>query len=133
MAKSTGILLDPATGDLAVSAGRDVSGLIAQGLEVGTTTFQNQALILQARKGEFKEYPTLGVGISDILGDDETTGWKREIALQLETDGMKVKSIELDLTTNKLTIDAEYDSQQAVAAGHGRPGVRFVRGGIRSF
>lgn len=110
MAKSTGILLDPTTGDLAVSAWRDAAGLISQGLEVGTTTFQNQALILQARKGEFKEYPTLGVGISDILGDDETTGWKREIALQLEADGMKVKSVELDLKTNKLAIDAEYDS-----------------------
>ncbi len=110
MAKSTGILLDPATGDLLVAAQRDATGMIAQGLEIGTTTFQNQALILQASKGEFKEYPTLGVGISDILGDDEMTGWKREIALQLKTDGMKVKTVDLDLKNNKLTIDAEYDS-----------------------
>ncbi len=110
MAKSTGILLDPATGDLLVAARRDAAGLVAQGLEVGTTTFQNQALILQAAKGEFKEYPTLGVGISDILGDDEMTGWKREITLQLEADGMKVKTVGLDLTNNKLTIDADYDS-----------------------
>ena len=110
MAKSTGILLDPATGDLLVAAQRDAAGMIAQGLEVGTTTFQNQALILQAAKGEFKEYPTLGVGISDILGDDEMTGWKREIALQLEADGMKAKTVDLDLKNNKLTIDADYDS-----------------------
>ena len=110
MAKSTGILLDPETGDLLVAAQRDAAGLIVQGLEIGTTTFQNQALILQAAKGEFKEYPTLGVGISDILGDDEITGWKREIALQLEADGMKVKTVDLDLKNNKLTIDAEYDS-----------------------
>lgn len=110
MAKSIGILLDPATGDLQIAIQRDAAGLIAQGLEVGTTTFQNQALILQASKGEFKEYPTLGVGISDILGDNEATGWKREIALQLKADGMKVKTVELDLKNNKLTIDAEYDS-----------------------
>lgn len=110
MAKSTGILLDPATGDLLVATQRDAAGVIAQGLEIGTTTFQNQALILQAAKGEFKEYPTLGVGISDILGDNEATGWKREIALQLKADGMKVKTVELDLKNNKLTIDAEYDS-----------------------
>ncbi len=110
MAKSTGILLDPATGDLAVSARRDGAGLIAQGLEVGTATFQNQALILRAAKGEFKEYPTLGAGISDALGDNETTGWRREIALQLEADGMKVKTVDLDLKNNKLTVDAEYDS-----------------------
>ncbi len=110
MAKSIGILLDPETGDLLVAVQRDAAGVIAQGLEIGITTFQNQALILQAAKGEFKEYPTLGVGISDILGDDEMTGWKREIALQLEADGMKVKTVDLDLKNNKLTIDAEYDS-----------------------
>lgn len=110
MAKSTGILLDPATGDLLVAAQRDAAGLVAQGLEIGTTTFQNQALILQASKGEFKEYPTLGVGISDMIGDNETTGWRREIALQLESDGMKVESVELDIKNNKLIIDAEYGS-----------------------
>lgn len=38
------------------------------------------------------------------------TGWKREIALQLEADGMKVKTVDLDLKNNKLTVDAEYDS-----------------------
>ena len=110
MAKSTGILLDPATGDLLVEARRDAAGLIAQGLEVGTTTFQNQALILQASAGEFKEHPTLGVGIAGMLGDDETTGWKRETALQMEADGMKVRSVGLDMENNRLTIDADYDS-----------------------
>lgn len=103
-------MLDPVTGDLQMTVQRDAAGLIAQGLEIGVTTFQNQALILQASKGEFKEYPTLGVGISDILGDNEATGWKREIALQLEADGMKVKTVDLDLKNNKLTIDAKYDS-----------------------
>lgn len=110
MTKNRGILLDPATGDLSVSVRRNAAGLIDQGLEVGVTAFQNQALILQAFKGEFKEYPTLGVGISDLLSDNETTGWRREIALQLGADGMKVKSVDLDLKNNRLTIDAEYDS-----------------------
>lgn len=103
-------MLDPVTGDLQMAVQRDAAGLVAQGLEIGVTTFQNQALILQASKGEFKEYPTLGVGISDILGDNEATGWKREIALQLEADGMKVKAVDLDVKNNKLTIDAKYDS-----------------------
>lgn len=110
MAKSTGILIDPATGDLLADTGRDALGMIAQGLAVGVTTYQNQALILQASKGEFKEYPTLGVGISDMVNDHEAAGWKREITLQLESDGMKVKAVDLDLRNNKLTIDAEYDS-----------------------
>lgn len=110
MAKGIGILIDPATGDLQVNTERDALGLIARGLEVGDTTYQNQAIILQAVKGEFKEYPTLGVGISDMVNDHETTGWTREIALQLEADGMRVNSLEIDKISNKLIIDAHYNS-----------------------
>ena len=66
--KGTGILLDPETSDLKINTARDARGLIAGGLEIGRTTYQNQAVILQAHKGEFKEYPLLGAGISDILG-----------------------------------------------------------------
>lgn len=110
MAKGIGILIDPGTGDLQVDANRDALGLIAQGLGVGDTTYQNQAIILQAVKGEFKEYPTLGVGISDMVNDHETAGWMREIALQLEADGMRVDSVEIDIISKKLVIDAQYNS-----------------------
>ena len=110
MGKGTGIMIDPMTGDLQIDPERNAQGQIARGLSIGETTAQNQAIILQAFKGEFKEHPTLGAGISDILGDNETTGWRREIALQLEADGMKVNSVGLDLKNNKLTIDAEYGS-----------------------
>lgn len=110
MAKAYSILIDPETGDLQVDTERDALGLIAQGLGVGDTTYQNQAVILQAVKGEFKEYPTLGVGIADMVNDHETTGWMREIALQLEADGMRVNSAEIDTTSNKLIIDAQYTS-----------------------
>lgn len=108
--KRIGILLDPETGDLQVNSARDALGLIAQGLEVGDTTYQNQAIILQANKGEFKEYPMLGVGISGMANDHETTGWKREIALQLEADGMRVNDVNIDITNSKLLIDAEYSA-----------------------
>lgn len=110
MAKAIGILIDPDTGDLQVDTERDALGLITQGLGIGNTTYQNQAIILQAVKGELKEYPTLGVGISDMANDHETTGWTREIALQLESDGMTVKEVDIDITSGKLTIDAEYNS-----------------------
>ena len=106
--KGTGILLDPETSDLKINTARDTQGLIAGGLEIGRTTYQNQAVILQAHKGEFKEYPLLGAGISDILGDDEITAWKREISLQLESDGMTINTVEIDTVKNKVTIDAEY-------------------------
>lgn len=108
MPKALDILIDPNTGDLQVDTEHDALGLIAQGLEVGDTTYQNQAIILQSVKGEFKEYPTLGVGIADMVNDHETTGWMREIALQLEADGLRVKSVEIDIFNNKLAIDASY-------------------------
>ena len=110
MAKNRGILLDPATGDLQASTRRDALGLVALGLEIGETAAQNQALILRASKGEFKTSPMLGTGIADMVGDNETAGWKREITLQLESDGMRVKSVELEIQNNRLTIDADYDS-----------------------
>lgn len=110
MAKDKGMLLDPETGDLQISTQRNALGVIPQGLVVGNTGYQNQAVILQAFKGELKEYPTMGVGISDMVCDNEPTGWKREIALQLELDGMAVNDVDIDLTKNKLTVDAEYSS-----------------------
>lgn len=108
MAKGTGILLDPGTGDLQIDNERNAQGLIARGLEIGETTWQNQAIILQAAKGEFKEFPLFGAGITDMTGDHDTAGWKREIMLQLEADGMSVNEVQIDMINNKLTIDAEY-------------------------
>lgn len=106
MGKKTGIRIDPATGDLQVDRERDTRGLVVQGLSVGEVTAQNQAVILRAVKGEFKEYPALGVGISEMLNDDETKLWAREISLQLEADGMQVRHVEFN--GNKLVIDADY-------------------------
>ena len=62
-------------------------------------------------KGELKEYPTLGVGITNIAKDHETTGWAREITAQLKADGMRVNDVEVDITNNKLTVDADYDTK----------------------
>lgn len=110
MAKDKGILLDPETGDLQISTQRNALGVIPQGLVVGNTGYQNQAVILQTSKGEFKEYPTLGVGISDIVNDHEVVGWKREITLQLESDGMTINDIEININTKKLMLNADYNS-----------------------
>lgn len=109
MVKSTGILLDPQSLDVQLSVERNSSGLITKGITVGNTLYQNQALILQAAKGEYKENPTLGVGISAMVCDDDITGWKREIALQLEADSMRVEKV--DITAQKLVINAEYGTK----------------------
>lgn len=110
MPKGNDILLDPTTGDLYADTARDRFGLIADGLLYGDATSQHQAIVLHACKGEFKEFPTLGVGIIDIVNDDDLTGWRREITLQLESIGMKVRSVKIDAVTQKLNIDAGYSS-----------------------
>ena len=94
MAKNIGILIDPETGDLQIDPRRNDQNVYVQGLQVGEVTIQNQAAILQAMKGELKEYPTLGVGITNIANDHETTGWAREITAQLKADGMRVNDVE---------------------------------------
>jgi len=47
------------------------NGRITQGICLGETTPQNQAFILVAHKGDFKENPMLGVGIGDIVNDHD--------------------------------------------------------------
>jgi hypothetical protein len=105
------ILLDPETGDLLLETTRDTLGLIPDGIVFGDATAQHQAIVLQTGKGSFKDFPTLGVGIIDMVNDDDPTGWRREIALQLDAVGMKVKTVSIDTATQKLTIDAGYSSK----------------------
>ena len=94
-----GILLDE-TGDIMVNNGSMV---------IEDSTLQNQYVILVAQKGEFKEYPTLGVGISDMLGDDDVLEWKKRIREEFAKDDLKVNKIDLNLQTGKLEIDAKYN------------------------
>ena len=88
---------DSDTVDLEVSSGH---------LAVGDVTEQNQYLLLTTHRGEWKEHPLVGVGISDIVNDHDLEGWKREIAAALEDDGQTIE--QLELTTDKLNIKASY-------------------------
>jgi len=102
-----GILLDEA-GDLQITVKRDSEGKIVSGLVIGDSSLQNQYVILAAQKGEFKEYPTLGVGISDMLGDDDVLEWKKRIREEFAKDELGINSIDLDLQSGRLNIDAKY-------------------------
>lgn len=72
----------------------------------GETVHQNQALILMLHKGELKERPAVGVGISDMLLDNDPLYWRGVIKEQLEMDGETVNSVKI-LTTG-IQIDADY-------------------------
>lgn len=82
--------------------------LIIEGGELclGEITPQNQALIIESHKGAFKENPAIGVGISDMLLDNDPLYWKRRIREALEIDGQNVLSIQI--TTTSINLNAHY-------------------------
>jgi hypothetical protein len=85
---------------------RTQNGKILSGLCVGDVTYQNQAMILLAQKGEYKEFPTVGAGINDICNDSDLQEWKREITAQIEGDGQRIEK--LTLTENEFDLKAKY-------------------------
>jgi hypothetical protein len=105
MARNIGIQLN-GDYDLDIKVKRDSNGLITQGIVIGDTTYQNQALILECHPGEIKEYPTLGVGLNDVVNDHDFEMWKRSITENLEADGMQISKLDIDNTG--LTLEAKY-------------------------
>ena len=84
---------------------RDNEPVIKDGtLAIGETREQNAQLIILAEKGEFKEHPQLGVGISQFL---KSTGREKEllraIRVQLALDGIRPRTI--DYNNGKLNIE----------------------------
>lgn len=92
--------------DIDVKVQRDATGKIVSGMIVGDILAQNQAIILQLHKGELKEDPAVGVGISDMLLDNDLQSWRREIREQMELDGQTVEKIVL--TEKELILKAQY-------------------------
>lgn len=78
----------------------------SEGLALGETTPQNQALIIHSHKGEFREHPALGVGISDMLLDHNPLYWRGRIREALELDGQSVDKIKI--TQTSIIVDAHY-------------------------
>lgn len=75
-------------------------------LETGDVLTQNQALLLTLHNGELKERPAVGVGISDMLLDNDPIYWRTRIKEQLEMDGQTVRSVQL--TMSGIEIEATY-------------------------
>jgi len=73
---------------------------------VGESTRQHQNLLLLADKGEFKQFPTIGVGILRYLEDYNGDNLAREIRTEFNRDGMTVR--EIKFTGSKIDITATY-------------------------
>lgn len=77
-------------------------------LTTGDTMYQNQWLILNSHKGEWKENPKTGAGISDMANDNDTSEWKRKIREELERDDMEIEKLTLDMQKSTFELKADY-------------------------
>jgi len=93
------ILLDQ-DGDLSIENGD---------FKIGESDNRHQEHILRAEKGEYKESPEVGVGISQMLSDDRYDEMMIEMKKQLQYDGMKIKTIRFE-GDGKLIIDGKYSN-----------------------
>lgn len=92
--------------DIDIRVAKDASGKIDTGFVLADILPQNQALILTMHKGELKEDISVGVGLSDMLLDNDILAWSSEIREQMELDGQTVNSVQI--TTERVIIDSKY-------------------------
>lgn len=72
---------------------------------VGAATIQHQADLLCAVEGEYKQFPTTGVGLSGFLNDDDHRALIRKIRLQFTADKMLVSKVQFN---DVLKVNASY-------------------------
>ena len=99
-----GIVLDE-TGDLKVQVVRDADGLITQGLVVSESDYDHVGLIVGSNRGDFKEFPVLGVGEQYLKSVGRVAEMRANILTQLELDGYKADVQVTD--EGKLVIEVE--------------------------
>ncbi|GIM49423.1 oxidase [Capnocytophaga stomatis] len=75
--------------------------------DIGVSDYQQQKLIVATHKGEWKEHPEVGVGITQMIANDHYTEMLIEIKKQLEYDGMQIDNVSLK-ENGKLFIDGFY-------------------------
>lgn len=64
-------------------------------MQTGETQAQEEYLVLVSQRGEWKEHPLVGVGVADMVGDEDLRYWKREIIDNLGRVGIKIKGVSL--------------------------------------
>ncbi len=65
-------------------------------MQTGETQAQEEYLVLVSQRGEWKEHPLVGVGVADMVGDEDLRYWKREIIDNLARVGIKIKGVSLN-------------------------------------
>lgn len=89
----------------------DYDLLVADGdMATGECLKQSQMLLLVTNKGEWKQNPMTGVGVSNYLENVSAGTLQREIRSQFSMDGMQVSSISINGST--LNVEAKWNNQR---------------------
>lgn len=92
--------------DIALDSNPDVS-VINGDFALSESTSCHQQQLLLNNKGDFKQNPTICVGVVNYFNDEHFNGLVRAISTEFARDGMDVKSISL-LPTGSIKSDAYY-------------------------
>ena len=92
-------------GELKVKVMKDADGFITQGLVVDESDYDHVALIVASNKGDFKDYPVLGVGERYLRSVGRAAEMRADVQTQLELDGYKADVQVSD--TGELVIDTK--------------------------
>jgi len=86
----TDILLNDAGDDLEIKNGDFV---------VGQSDLQNVMLIIRLHQGNIKQYPLIGYGEERLINSPVNGAARRQIQLQLQSDGYRPKRFEVSHET----------------------------------
>lgn len=94
----TDFLLDD-TGDLLIENGD---------FAIGLSDEQHVSDIVSANKGDYRQFPTVGADLSKFLNkqDNNISQLKRDIQVNLEADGYRVKNFSID-SAGAMNLDYE--------------------------
>lgn len=76
-------------------------------LVIGLSDQQHQTHLLLTRKGEYKHYPEIGVGLMDLYDEENPKALLVEVKRQFEYDGMRVDQVKLQ-SKGKLIVNVRY-------------------------
>jgi len=80
--------------DIALTEGEDLD-LSSGDFGVIESTHQHQRQLLLNNKGDFKQNPTVGVGLFSYFDDEQFQNLIRAVSMEFSRDGMNVTSIRM--------------------------------------
>lgn len=81
----------------------DDLGILDGDFVVGESDYQNAALLIRLHPGNLKQSPLTGVGEKRLINGTLDGGLRRDVQLQLEGDGYRLKT--LTVAEGKIFVD----------------------------